>query len=432
MEIKRKLLFFPEKEPNGKKNAKGEPVYHSDGKLRFRIRYERTNVVNFNVGYRVEHSKWSKDTQRCKVNTSHGAKKVAASEINKEIQRLEDLASSVFKHFEVRDQIPSTTEFKDEFNKANGKQTGTFKGDGFFDLWDRFVFLEGNKNNWTESTHKKFRAIKAHLMGYNPKLSLKTLDEGQLTGFVSYLGAKGLVNSSINKHYSFVRWFLRWAYNKDYYSGPLHTWKPGLKLKRRGQIKTYLEWDELMALNELVIPEQKQYLERVKDVFVFLCFTGLRYSDAAKLQKSEVSEGHIQVVTQKTADPLIIELNKYSRAILDKYKDVPFKNDLALPVISNQRMNEYLKELGELAGLDSPQKIVSFRGNQRIEEVQPKYSLLSTHCGRRTFVVSALSLGISPAVVMKWTGHSDYKSMEPYIDIVGKLKADSMNKFNVG
>ena len=50
--------------------------------------------------------------------------------------------------------------------------------------------------------------------------------------------------------------------------------------------------------------------------------------------------------------------------------------------------------------------------------------------GRRTFIVNALSLGIPPNVVMKWTGHNDYKAMKPYIDIVDSIKAREMTKLN--
>ena len=56
--------------------------------------------------------------------------------------------------------------------------------------------------------------------------------------------------------------------------------------------------------------------------------------------------------------------------------------------------------------------------------------LVGTHTGRRTFIVNALSLGITPNIVMKWTGHSDYKAMKPYIDIVDSIKASSMTKFD--
>ena len=76
-------------------------------------------------------------------------------------------------------------------------------------------------------------------------------------------------------------------------------------------------------------------------------------------------------------------------------------------------MNRDVKELCKLAGI-----------NEEIRE------LVGTHTGRRTFIVTTLSLGIPPNVVMKWTGHSDYSSMKPYIDIVDDIKATSMTKFN--
>lgn len=93
-------------------------------------------------------------------------------------------------------------------------------------------------------------------------------------------------------------------------------------------------------------------------------------------------------------------------------------------------MNDYIKELGELCGIDEPQSVTYYVGNKRVDEVYPKYELLGTHAGRRTFICNALSLGIPAQVVMKWTGHSDYKAMKPYIDIADKIKADAMNKFN--
>ena len=100
----------------------------------------------------------------------------------------------------------------------------------------------------------------------------------------------------------------------------------------------------------------------------------------------------------------------------DKYKDIHFENYMALPVISNQKMNDYLKELGELAEINETCTGNLLQGNERIDEVTPKYALLSTHAGRRTFICNALALGIPAQVVMKWTGHSDYKAMKPYID----------------
>jgi len=451
MNIKRNINFFPDKE---KSEFSG---YKPDGKLRMRIRYGK-RVINFNVGYRVEIEKWIKDAQRCKSGTSHGSKKISASEINHEIQRLESLSDDVFKSFEVKDQIPTVKEYRDIFNSLNGKKSGSSTASdttNFFVSYDEFVSTMGKQNQWTNATITKFNSLRKHLISYNQNLSIKDLSEQDLQGFVTYLGEYnvgntskikekkrllqpesqqlGMRNTTIAKVVSFIRWFLRWAASRGYYDGKLHeTWHPKFKGTDGNQKEViHLTWDELMLVYNFKFPSNKQYLERVRDVFCFLCFTSLRYSDVAKLKRSDIKGTYISVVTQKTVDGLRIELNNYSSAILEKYKHFHFPSDLALPVISNPKMNEYLKEMGKLVGIHDPQRIVYFKGNTRIEEVYPKYDLLTTHCGRRTFIVNALFLGIPAEVVMRWTGHSDYSAMKPYIKIVDALKEKEMNKFNI-
>jgi len=69
-------------------------------------------------------------------------------------------------------------------------------------------------------------------------------------------------------------------------------------------------------------------------------------------------------------------LNKHNKAILDKNKDVAFEENKVLPIITNQKINDYLKELAELAGIDEPVRQTCYRGNERIDEVTPKYALL--------------------------------------------------------
>lgn len=427
MNIKRNILIYPDKE------GSESTGYKPDAKLRMRIRWGK-NIVNFNVGYRVVLDKWSTEAQRCKAGTTHGKKKNSAFEINNEIQRLVDIADKVFKSFEIMDITPDVSEFRDAFNEMNGKTEGEepTRKNNLFAAFDEFVISEGRNNEWTEATFTKFHAIKKHLSDYNSKLSLDNLSEKDLQGYIQYLHGLNLRNSTIKKNLSFVRWFLRWAAGKQYYLGNLHmSFRPKFKgTKSDDKEVIYLEWTELQKMFSFQFNEGQKYLERVRDVFCFECFTGLRYSDVAKLKRSDIKENHIEVVTKKTNDRLKIELNDYSRAILQKYEGVEFPGGKVLPVISNVNMNVYLKELGELCGIDEPQRITYFKGNERIEEVHPKYDLLTTHAGRRTFVVTALYLGIPAEVVMQWTGHSDYKSMRPYVEIVNDLKEKSMMKFN--
>ena len=147
------------------------------------------------------------------------------------------------------------------------------------------------------------------------------------------------------------------------------------------------------------------------------------------MKKANVKESYIEVHTIKTSENFIIELNQQSKKILEKYRDM--EGEKALPVISNRKMNDYLKEVAQVAGINDLVTTTYYKGNVRFEETTPKYALLGTHAGRRTFVCNALALGIPPNIVMKWTGHSDYKSMKPYIDIADEMKASAMDKFNL-
>jgi integrase len=250
-----------------------------------------------------------------------------------------------------------------------------------------------------------------------------------LNAFIHFLREKNLHNVTIAKQIGFFKWFLRWTVKKGYNT---HTqfsaFKPKLKTTQKKVI--FLTWEELTQIRKYEIPQPKNYLERVRDVFLFCCFTGLRYSDVCNLKRSDIKNNHIEITTVKTGDSLIIELNNHSKEILEKYKDIPFEKNKVLPVISNQKMNDYIRELAELAGINEPVRETYYKGNKRIDEVTPKYALLASHAGRRTFICNALSLGIPANVVMKWTGHSDYTAMKPYIDIADRIKANEMGKFN--
>ena len=401
-----------------------------DGKLRFRVRWGK-NIVAFNLGYRVDPSKWSTDTQRCKNNTTHGKKKVAASVINREIGRYESAAEKLFYQYDQENVEPTKEQFKADFLKeVRGIEPERKDEKTFYQVFDEFVRDTGFKNSWTKATYEKFHALKAHLDEYKNNLSFEDFNEEGLNRFVAYLRDEaGLRNSTIDNQLGFVRWVLRWATAKGYNTiRDFETFRP--KLKKTEHKVVFLDWDELMRVYNFQFAQNKGYLERVRDVFCFCCFTSLRYSDVANLKWSDVGSDYIQVTTIKTNDTVKIELNDYSKGIIDKYRDANFPNNMVLPVISNQKMNTYLKEMGKVCGLDTPITITYYKGHERIDEVHPKYELLGTHTGRRTFICNALMLGITPEIVMKWTGHSDYKTMKPYIDVADSAKKAAMELFN--
>lgn len=422
MNIKRNIIFALEtRKRNGILIVNNVPI-------RMRVTYV-CHRIEFSTGYRIDASKWDTDKQRVRNGCTNKLKQTA-SEINADLLKYYSMIQAIFKEFEVQEIIPTTEQLKAAFNARCGSDSSALSQTAFFPAFDEFIQEEGNLNSWTNSTFIKFRTIRNHFMEFDPTLSFEFFDELGLAKFISFLrDRKGMRNSTVLKDLAFVKWFLRWAYRKGYTTNnACDQFNPGLRTTRKKVI--FLNRDELDKIRNYPIPSTKQYLERVRDVFLFTCFTGLRHSDVYNLKRSDVKDDCIEITTVKTADSLVIELNDHSRAILEKYKDVVFMGSKVLPVVSNQKMNIYLKELCQLAGIDEPIRETYYRGSERIDEILPKYMLVGTHTGRRTFICSALSLGIPAQVVMKWTGHNDYKAMKPYIDIADDIKAGAMSKFN--
>ncbi len=427
MNIKRNIIFTLEsRKKDGVLIVENVPI-------RMRVSFA-SKRIEFTTGYRIDATKWDADKQRVKNGCSNKLKQ-SASKINASLLGYYTEIQEIFKKFEVEEIMPTQEQIKEAFNalhkpieeEAKPKKSTS---NTFYKIFDEFVRDCGRQNDWTDSTYEKFAAVKNHLMNFRDGLTFDFFDEKGLNDYVTYLrDVKEMRNSTIGKQLSFLKWFLRWAFKKGVHQNNAYdNYKPKLKSTQKKII--FLTWDELNRLREFEISASKQALDRVRDVFLFQCFTGLRYSDVFNLRRSDIKGDHIEVTTVKTSDSLIIELNNHSKAILDKYKDVAFEDDKVLPVITNQKMNDYLKELAEMAGIDEPVRQTYYKGNERIDEVTPKYTLLGTHAGRRTFICNALALGIPPQVVMKWTGHSDYKAMKLYIDIADDIKANAMSKFN--
>ena len=409
------------------------------------------------TGYSIAPEYWNADGQ--KVVLSAGGRQVANSKgvkakiINGHLKRIDSFFSDYENSLQGNDENTADIKavYNREFGKADRVPMTEDEAKDFFDYYDEFTQEMGSQNDWTPATFGKFAVLKNHITAFAPAIEFEDLNDKGLTKFVDYLrNTAGMRNSTIGKQLGFLKWFLKWADMKGYNQERAYkAFSPKLKATEKKVV--FLDWQELMRVYNYEFPDvgttlklkdvngneyekrtilERSTLERVRDVFCFCCFTSLRYSDVANLKRSNVFPDYIQITTIKTADTLKIELNKYSRSILEKYRGVAFPFDKALPVISNQRMNEYLKELGEICGFNEPVTVTYYKGNRRIDEVFPKWQMFGTHTGRRTFICNALMLGIAPQIVMKWTGHSDYKAMKPYIDIADAAKADAMKLFD--
>ncbi|MBR0499763.1 MAG: integrase catalytic domain-containing protein [Bacteroidales bacterium] len=448
-----------------KRNAAFRLFAYGKDKNRYQIRFRVTfnsQRLDLKTGCQLVDAKaWDDEAQLVKSGYK-GPKGETALAINNELRNIKDQMDSTFKFFEAIDQIPTPSQLQKKYeDRLNGsvpqkpapepKKERKPKEHDFFKVYDMFLKECGEKNAWTEATFEKMEAMRVDLTTFKKNIKFSDLTEATLTEFVAYMrdskklrtprkkkGERedydqedlvGLKNSTIEKKLGYLRWFLNWATDRGYNTNlDYKKFHPTLKMTQRKVI--YLTKEEITRVRDLELSESQAYLDPIRDVFLFCCFSGLRHSDVNNLRRSDVKGDHIEITTQKTADSLSIELNKVTKAILEKYKDTPFKDNKALPNYTNQAMNRDIKELCRLAGINEEIRVTTYKGNVRTDKIQPKWELVGTHTGRRTFIVNALSLGITPNIVMKWTGHSDYKAMKPYIDIVDSIKASSMTKFD--
>lgn len=399
--------------------------------VRCRVSF-RSSRIELYTGVKAAPEEW--DGVRIKKRSDPRNQKLSSIEI-----RVEE----IFKKFDaLHGRYPTKEEFKKLFNpdKDGSKETSQAL---LTDVINYYISEKSVSKQWEPLTLRKYEKLHNHIAAWRPKLQINHVTEQTLRELVQYFSTApknpktGKTkpphrNTTIRRTMNDYRSILRWAAGKGYYTGTAHeTFEQRFKgtAEKLSEI-VYLDWQELTDLYNYDFSTNPK-LDRVRDVFCFCCFSGLRFSDVKKLRKTDIRKDVIVVSTKKTTDPLIIDLNDYSRRVLQKYKDHQLPDNLALPVISMDKTNEYLKEIGGIMEWNTPVRIQYFIGGSSHEEYRLKKDVISTHAARRTFVVTALTLGIPVEVIIKWTGHKDFTAMKPYVKIVDNLKKKEMNKFNL-
>jgi len=408
--------FYPEKRKDrktGKVKTKNVPILVSfifDGH-----RFKSTTGIKGNL------DQWSKTQGKFKPSTSNASEKNSA---------LESIGLALEKvYLDERNKSGSVSiEFlKKKFRKEDENKS-------FIDYFDEFVTCEGEEKIWSKSTYQKFATLKKHLIAFQESektsFDFDTINEDFYRRLNTYFLGLGHINNTIKKSFKNLNWFLGWVIAKKkikiegYKSFTIK--EKGSGGSRHAQNIYFLHPEEFLRLFEASILDQS--MSKVRDLFCFSCATGLRYSDLRNLNKEDIGDDSLQVITKKGDDPINIPLNDYSREILNKYVDTPNKE--ALPPISNQKYNEYLKVLGKLMGLNRKVKRIYYKGSAKKIEEYELWEKLTTHVARKTFITLGIFLGMNSEVLMKITGHKSHEIMQVYYDVLGKQQRSEMDRFS--
>lgn len=403
-----------------------------------RVRWnKKTCEVAFPTGLHADPLKWNAETQRPVRGSTHiiGRERNPSRLINERIDAILGAIEEAFSEYVLAGVMPTSEDMRDLVNEKIGsvspiqdtQESAIDKS--LKEIFDEFLTEGAKERDWTSVVHYKYEQIWKQLMGCDPNVSLKTLDKTKMIELKEWYVKNNYRNRTITKQFKVLRSFLRWMKVNGY---PVQDSAIDYKLHLTVTKKnvTYLTFKELKQFYKHQFAPNHMYLERARDMFCFMCFTSLRYSDLAQLKKAHITSKGIDLYTKKTADHITIPIIKRAQEILDKYADYESEDGSLFPVPSAQKLNDYIKLAAKDAGLDREVVNTYFIGTQRHDDVNKFYDIISCHDARRTFVCCSLAFGIPAPVVMSCTGHKDYESMKPYIEIASDTQRIELDKWN--
>ena len=390
------------------------------GKQFVRIRVSsQSSRVDLYTGISLTNSQWDKKKQQvkqgCVINN------VAYNIINSTLGGYMHFINHYFENCAAREVPPSLEELKKRFEGMR-RMSGSTDSDDFFYLFDEFIAERSKERGWTKTTKDVYVRLKEILQKFQPNIKFSNLSIATMNKLVEYM-SQTMYNDAISKRLTYLRSFVKWAQQRKYtVNDEFFRFTPRLP-KAKKEVR-YLELEELHQICEMeLLPDSA--LDRVRDMFVFQCYTALRCSDIQQLKNENIhydavrKKYFIDLLTEKDDDRISFPLSERARTIYLKYKDRGYANGLLFPVISNQKYNDHLKELGEMVNLQGEWIDYEYKLAERIVVKVPKKDLAS-HSARRTFIVTAINEGIDPFLIALITSHSDLKSMRPYITKTAK------------
>ena len=306
--------------------------------------------------------------------------------------------------------------FDEEFKKSpTGKNI-------FFDAFDLFEEQKVKNKEWTKSTEKRYNNIQNLLVSFENarsyKLHFNSINSNFHAEFTDYcMGEKKHINNTYSRNLGLFKTFMFWALENGYtYNEEFKKFKKKEKVITP-QVALKKEDLEKIMNHDFNSPK----LERVRDIFVFACVTGLRFGELKLINEENIIDGYLHLKEEKGSekDTRTIPLNDFAIYILRKY-------EYKLPLIANQKHNEYIKEVFEKAGYNHMAEKITTRGKEVIRENVLFKDRISTHTARRTFITMLKKDGKSDKLIMKITGHKDLKTLNQYYQVDDDAKMEAI------
>lgn len=385
---------------------------------------ESCKIDQWNDGIREKGTqKIIQKVQRVKKNIVAPSGKTA-SQINNSLDELKSKVDSFFKPFEAINKYPTVEElrfFLDTDYKGKTIEPIEPIEPGFFDRLDQYI----KDSNFSYGRVRHLETSKGKLKKFNPNTSFEILDTQFLTDYKNNLIDSELSRNSVSSELKYLRAFLNYAKKQGWTNNyPFENFSIDAE-KYGDPVYITIEERDLLYNAEITSP----HLQRVRDIFVFQCLIGCRVGDLVKLKKSNIIDGCIEYIAGKTKDHetrvASVPLTEKALKILSKYN---LPGDELLPFISDQRYNEYIRDLFKDKNVKL-NRIVTIRDPKTGTGKQvPICDIASSHMARRVFVGSLYQKGIKNEIIASMSGHTqDSKSFNRYYKIDKQSQQDAIS-----
>lgn len=397
------------------------------------IRYQNIRVKHY-TNFKIHPKHWNPKEKQ--VRKSHPN----SPELNHWLKGVETLVGKLeldwTKKHSSTGSVPiiPPTYFKDHLDKYFTKTTKDEREEhnkkSFWGYYNQFLTRMNNGTRvhlskgtpMAPKTIFQFENLKRHLENYQKAKKIRIeFDKIDLTfynDFVEYLTTKlKLAPNTIGKLITNLKVFLREAFDEGISTNNIFA---NRRFRSNSSLADtiYLTPMEIKEISDLDLKTNLK-LDRVRDMFIIGCYTGLRFSDIINIKPEHINDGMIEIIQVKTKEKVAIPMTKEVEMLLSKYNN-------SLHKISNQKFNDYLYEVVKKCKRLEVEVIKkSIQGGKEIIIKKPKYEFVSSHTARRSFATNEyMAKGLNVRDIMAITGHRTEKSFYKYIRQTPKENAE--------
>lgn len=377
--------------------------------------YARVTVdqkrVNISLKRKVNIDQWDVSKKRIKGNST------TARQINQYLDQAYTQLFQIYQNLKFQEIMITAQLIKANYTGNDEKSKSLLNLIDYHSKKIENTLAKGSIRNFgvTEGYLKKF----LDKVKKTNDIFLKQLDYKFLCDFETYLSTywpvghpRAMSQNTVMKHIQRLRKIVTLAYHMEWtHKDPFVRWKPVYEHKQR----EFLSENELSNMENFEFPIER--LDRVRDLFVFSCYTGISYVDIMNLTENNIVMGidgsnWIMTKRQKTNTPVNVPLLNKAEELINKYKNHPMTEVTGsmLPIITNEKLNQYLKEVAFYCGIKKN---------------------LTFHMARHTFATTVtLSNGVPIETVSKLLGHTKIATTQIYAKVIERKVSDDMQQLS--